>query len=67
VCTGLTGVIITLADDDGVPAALVDTSDGRPLLVSLLTCPDARAGQTVLIHSGYVLAVLCDRPAAAAR
>lgn len=57
-CTGLTGVITELVDDDGIPAALADTADGRHVLVSLLACPDARAGQAVLIHSGYVLSIL---------
>jgi len=62
VCTGLTGVITSLADDDGVPAALVDTGDGLLLHVSLLACPQADTGQTVLIHSGYVLSILEESP-----
>lgn len=57
-CLGTIGVITGIRDDDGVPMALVDAA--APSLVSacLLTCPDAAVGETVLIHSGYVLEVL---------
>jgi hydrogenase maturation factor len=72
-CLGITGVITRVTVDDGVPMALASrvlanpgpatggsANSGRaePLSVCLLTCPGAVVGDTVLIHSGYVLAVL---------
>ena len=56
-CLGTTGVVTSLRDDDGVPMALVDTGTGQAVPACLLTCPEALAGDTVLIHSGYVLQV----------
>jgi hydrogenase maturation protease len=72
-CLGTTGVITRVHDDDGVPMALVDTGLVNTGLVNtglvdtgtaaviracLLTCPEAVAGDTVLVHSGYVLQIL---------
>jgi len=58
-CTGITGVIIEVVDDDGMPAAVFRSDEtGAVLTASLLTCPEAGAGETVLVHSGYVLKVL---------
>jgi hydrogenase maturation factor len=57
-CLGTIGVITEVRDDDGVPMALVDAGTGRPVPACLLTCPRAVAGETVLVHSGYVLEVL---------
>ena len=57
-CTGITGVIIEVRDDDGMPTAVLRSDEtGAVLTASLLTCPEAGAGQTVLVHSGYVLKV----------
>jgi hydrogenase maturation factor len=56
-CLGTTGVVTSLRDDDGVPMALVDTGTGQVVPACLLTCPEALVGDTVLIHSGYVLQV----------
>ena len=56
-CLGTTGVVTSLRDDDGVPMALVDAGPARSVTACLLTCPDALVGDTVLIHSGYVLQV----------
>jgi len=57
-CLGTAGVVTSLRDDDGVPMALVDTGTGQVVPACLLTCPEALAGDTVLIHCGYVLRVL---------
>jgi hydrogenase maturation factor len=57
-CLGTAGVVTSLRDDDGVPMATVDTGAGQIVTASLLTCPEAVMGDTVLIHSGYVLRVL---------
>ena len=67
-CLGMTGVITEIADDDGVPIALVNTvlvntGPRAPLRACLLTCPDAAVGDTVLIHAGYVLRRLARRGA----
>jgi hydrogenase maturation factor len=56
-CLGTTGVVTSVHDDDGVPMALVVAGDGQVIPACLLTCPQALAGDTVLIHSGYVLQV----------
>ena len=61
-CLGQTGVIAGINDDDGVPVALVDTGADQPASACLLTCPDAGIGDTVLIHSGYVLRRLASQP-----
>jgi hydrogenase maturation factor len=56
-CLGTAGVVTQLRDDDGVPMALIDTGAGQLVHACLLTCPEALVGDTVLIHSGYVLQV----------
>jgi len=60
----MTGVVTAIRDDDGVPMAVVDTADAGPAPACLLTCPDAGIGDTVLVHSGYVLRILAtgDKP-----
>lgn len=58
-CLGTRGVITAVHDDDGVPIALVDTGAGT-VSACLLTCPEARPGAAVLVHSGYVLQILDD-------
>jgi len=57
-CLGVTGVVTAVADDGGVPMAEVDTGRAEPVSACLLTCPGVAVGDTVLLHSGYVLAVL---------
>jgi hydrogenase maturation factor len=57
-CLGTVGVITAVHDEDGVPMALVATGDGQPVSACLLTCPEARPGAEVLVHSGYVLRIL---------
>ncbi len=63
-CLGTVGVITAVREEDGVPMALVDTSQGDAgqgtVSACLLTCPDASVGRTVLIHCGYVLQILDD-------
>jgi hydrogenase maturation factor len=59
-CLGTVGVITAVRDDRGVPMALVDTGSAGPVTACLLTCPEAGAGATVLVHSGYVLQILDD-------
>jgi hydrogenase maturation factor len=61
-CLGTAGVITAVLDDDGVPMALVAAA-GKSLTACLLTCPEARPGQAVLVHSGYVLQILDDAEA----
>ena len=58
-CLGTVGVIIEVCDDGGLPMALLDTAPGT-VSASLLTCPEAGVGQTVLVHCGYVLQILDD-------
>lgn len=60
-CLGTVGVVTGIRDEDGVPMA--DIAAGRAeaggiVSACLLTCPAAAVGQTVLIHSGYVLQIL---------
>ena len=57
-CMGMTGVVTETCDDDGIPMALVDTGPAGVMQACLITCPDARVGYTVLVHSGYVLQIL---------
>lgn len=57
-CLGTVGVITAVRDDRGVPMALVDTGPAGTVAACLLTCPEAGAGATVLVHSGYVLQIL---------
>jgi hydrogenase maturation factor len=56
-CLGTTGVVTSVRDEDGVSMALVAAGAGQLIPACLLTCPQARVGDTVLIHSGYVLQV----------
>jgi hydrogenase maturation factor len=57
-CMGMTGVVTGTSDDDGIPMALVDTGPAGVVQACLITCPDARVGDTVIVHSGYVLKIL---------
>jgi hydrogenase maturation factor len=57
-CLGVTGVVTGIRDDDGIPMAVVGTAAAGQTPACLLTCPDAGIGDTVLIHSGYVLRIL---------
>jgi hydrogenase maturation factor len=57
-CMGMTGVVAEISDDDGIPMALIDTGPAGVVQACLITCPDARIGDTVLVHSGYVLQIL---------
>ena len=61
-CLGTIGVISQIRDDEGVPMAVVAGPPGAADTRSacLLTCPDAAVGDTVLVHSGYVLKILGD-------
>ena len=52
-CLGTVGVITEITD--GIAA--IDAGGVR-VTASLLTCPQAVIGQTVLAHSGYVLEIL---------
>lgn len=52
-CLGTIGVITEITDD----LAVVDTGDAT-VTASLLTCPEAGPGETVLVHSGFVLKIL---------
>jgi hydrogenase maturation factor len=55
---GMTGVVAEISDDDGIAMALVDTGPAGVIQACLITCPDARVGDTVMVHSGYVLQIL---------
>jgi hydrogenase maturation factor len=57
VCLGTTGLVTQVRDDDGIPMALVAAGPGT-IRACLLTCPEAAVGDTVLVHSGYVLQIL---------
>jgi len=57
-CLGTTGVVTVIRDDDGIPMAEVDAGPAGEIKACLLTCPEAAAGDTVLVHSGYVLQIL---------
>jgi hydrogenase maturation factor len=57
-CLGTIGVITAIGDEDGVPMALLDTGPAINVNACLLACPEAVVGDTVLVHSGYVLEVL---------
>lgn len=52
-CLGTVGVITGITGD----LAVVDTGEVT-LTASLLTCPEAGPGETVLVHSGFVLKIL---------
>lgn len=60
-CLGTIGVVTEIRDDDGIPMALV-AADPASLSACLLTCPEAAIGDTVLVHSGYVLEILDPGP-----
>lgn len=57
-CLGTTGVVTRIHDDDGVPMALIDTQTAGVIPACLLTCAEAVVGDTVLVHSGYVLQIV---------
>ena len=57
-CIGMTGLVTGISDDDGIPMALVDTGSAGVVQACLITCADARVGDTVSVHSGYVLQIL---------
>ena len=57
-CLGTIGVVTEIRDDDGIPMALVGADPAAVVHACLLTCPEAAVGDTVLVHSGYVLQVL---------
>ncbi len=57
-CLGTTGVVTQIYDDDGVAMALVDAGTAGVVPACLLTCAEAVVGDTVLVHSGYVLQVV---------
>ncbi len=65
-CLGTVGVVTGIRDEDGVPMADIAAGPaeagpaeaGGIVSACLLTCPAAAVGQTVLIHSGYVLQIL---------
>ncbi len=52
-CLGTVGVITEVTGG----MAVVDAG-GASVTASLLTCPEAVIGQTVLAHSGYVLEII---------
>ena len=57
-CLGTIGVVTRIADDDGIPLAVVRPEAAGAVPACLLTCPEAAVGDTVLVHSGYVLQIL---------
>jgi hydrogenase maturation factor len=57
-CLGTIGVVTEIRDDDGIPMALVGADPAAAVHACLLTCPEAAVGDTVLVHSGYVLQIL---------
>jgi hydrogenase maturation factor len=57
-CLGTTGVVTAVGDDDGVPMARVQAGPAGQIEACLIACPEAKPGDTVLIHSGYVLQIL---------
>lgn len=56
-CLGMTGVVTRIRDDDGVPMAIIDAGTAGVIHACLLTCAEAAVGDTVLVHSGYVLQI----------
>ncbi|HLH83653.1 MAG TPA: HypC/HybG/HupF family hydrogenase formation chaperone [Trebonia sp.] len=67
-CLGTTGVVTRIRDDGGIPMALIaapagsGAAAGGTVSACLLTCPEAAVGDTVLVHSGYVLQILDPGP-----
>jgi hydrogenase maturation factor len=57
-CLGTTGVVKQIYDDDGVAMALIDAGTAGVIPACLLTCQEAVAEDTVLVHSGYVLQIV---------
>jgi hydrogenase maturation factor len=57
-CLGTTGTVTQIYDDDGVAMALIDTGTAGVIPACLLTCLEAVAGDTVLVHSGYVVQIV---------
>lgn len=56
-CLGTTGVVTQIYDDDGIAMALIDAGPPGAIRACLLTCQEAAVGDTVLVHSGYVLQI----------
>ncbi len=56
-CLGTIGVITEVTDD----MAAIDTGEAA-ITASLLTCPQAGTGDTVLVHSGFVLDIIPSEP-----
>ena len=56
-CLGTTGVVTRIYDDEGIAMALVDAGPDGSIPACLLTCQEAAVGDTVLVHSGYVLQI----------
>jgi hydrogenase maturation factor len=57
-CLGTTGLVTQIYDDDGVPMAFIDAGTAGVIPACLLTCQEAVSGDTVLVHSGYVLQIV---------
>jgi hydrogenase maturation factor len=57
-CLGTTGVVKQVYDDDGVGMALIDAGTAGVIPGCLLTCQEAVVGDSVLVHSGYVLQIV---------
>ena len=56
-CLATLGCVLRVEDGDRGPVALVAT-DGGTHEASLLLHPDARPGDHVLVHTGYVVEVV---------
>src|SRR5579862_568191 len=56
-CLGMVGVLTRVWDEGGTLAGHVDSGTSTQQ-VSLLACPHAQVGASVLVHSGFVLEVL---------
>ena len=56
-CVGIIGHLEETWSDDAVPMGRVRTTDGEET-VCLLYAPEARAGEHVLVHLGFVTEVL---------
>jgi hydrogenase expression/formation protein HypC len=65
-CLGALATVLRVWDDEGVPMAEVER-DGRTETVTLIYVPEARPGDSVLIHIGFPVQVLDPVEAAEAR
>ncbi|HEV2375308.1 MAG TPA: HypC/HybG/HupF family hydrogenase formation chaperone [Streptosporangiaceae bacterium] len=65
-CLGTVGTLTRVWDEGGAPVGEVDTGAAAQQ-VSLLACPHAEVGASVLVHSGFVLEVLDPGTAREAR